>query len=424
MNLDPTSTNRLLARSGGQPGRWRRKLLPILLVLILLAAGLAWVLLRHEPAAQTGPRGRFGAGGPIPVVAAKVVRGDIPIALNELGTVTPLAMVTVRTQIAGQLVEVGFQEGQEVKTGDFLAQIDPRPYQRQLDQYQGQLGRDSALLKDAKINLERYRTLVQQDSIARQQLDTQDSLVKQYEGAVETDKALVDTARLNLTYCHIVAPVTGRVGLRQVDPGNYVQTSDANGIVVITQMRPISVIFTLPEDNLPAVLKRLAGGASLPATALDRNQSTPLATGLLTTVDNQIDTSTGTVKLRAKFDNADGLLFPNQFVNVRLLVDTLHDVVALPPAAIQRGAPGTFVYLVKPDNTVTVQPVKLGPGTGDLVAVTAGLEPDALVVVDGADKLKDGAQISLPSGGGDAAPAAGGAGDGEHRHQKKPQQQP
>ncbi|HIJ63440.1 MAG TPA: efflux RND transporter periplasmic adaptor subunit, partial [Rhodospirillaceae bacterium] len=324
----------------------------------------------------------------------------------------------VRTQIAGQLIEVAYKEGQEVKTGDFLAQIDPRPYQRQLDQYQGQLQRDGALLAEARINLERYRTLVRQDSIARQQLDTQESLVKQYEGVVETDKAMVDTAKLNLTYCHIVAPISGRVGLRQVDPGNYAQTNDTNGIVVITQMHPISVIFTLPEDNLPAVMKRLAAGASLPVTAFDRSHSTRLGQGMLTTVDNQIDTSTGTVKLRAVFDNADNLLFPNQFVNVRLLVDTLTDQVSIPAAAVQRGAPGTFVYLVKPDNTVAVKPVTLGPGSGDSVSVSDGLDAGDQVVVDGADKLKDGAQITLPAEGGgtDRKPA-----EGEHRHQKKQQ---
>ena len=418
MNLDPTGNKGLFVREA--PGRWRRRLTTVLILASLVGGGTAWYMLHPatQPAAQ---RGRFGAGGPTPVVAATVARGDIPIALNELGTVTPLAMVTVRTQIAGQLLDVGFTEGQEVKAGDFLAQIDPRPYQRQLDQYQGQWQRDIALLADAKINLERYRTLVQQDSIARQQLDTQSSLVKQYEGAVETDKALVDTAKLNLTYCHIVAPVTGRVGLRQVDPGNYVQTNDTNGIVVITQMHPISVVFTLPEDNLPAVMKRLAGGAALPVTAYDRSQTTKLGDGVLATVDNQIDTSTGTIKLRAKFENADGLLFPNQFVNVRLLVDTLKDVVAMPTAAIQRGAPGTFVYQVKPDNTVAVQPVKLGPASGDSVAVTSGLEAGDQVVVDGADKLKEGAQVTLPAGNGNQKP--GGEqkpeGGGEHRHQKK-----
>jgi len=423
MNLDPNRSEGLLVRKA--PARWRRRLVPTLVAVVLVGAGVAWFTLRpHDQ--QAPQRGRFGAGGPTPVVAATVARGDIPITLNELGTVTPLAMVTVRTQIAGQLLEVGFTEGQEVKAGDFLAQVDPRPYQRQLDQYQGQLQRDTALLADAKINLERYRTLVQQDSIARQQLDTQGSLVKQYEGAVETDKAMVDTAKLNLTYCHIVAPVTGRVGLRQVDPGNYVQTNDTNGIVVITQMHPISVVFTLPEDNLPAVMKRLATGATLPVTAFDRSQTTRLGHGMLATVDNQIDTSTGTIKLRAIFENADALLFPNQFVNVRLLVDTLKDVVAIPTAAIQRGAPGTFVYQVRPDSTVAVQPVKLGPGSGDSVAVTSGLEAGDQVVLDGADKLKDGAQVTLPAEKGEQKPGADQKpeGGGEHRHQKKQQQQP
>ena len=417
MNLEPTGDKSLPGVYARRPSRWRRRLVPILIAVIAVGAGATWFVLRPE-APQPAQRGRFGAGGPTPVVAAKVARGNIAIALNGLGTVAPLATVTVRTQIAGQLIEVAYKEGQEVKTGDFLAQIDPRPYQRQLDQYQGQLQRDSALLREARINLERYRTLVQQDSIARQQLDSQDSLVKQYEGTVETDKALVDTAKLNLTYCHIVAPITGRIGLRQVDPGNYVQTNDTNGIVVITQMHPISIIFTLPEDNLPAVMKRLAGGAVLPVAAFDRSHSARLGQGMLATVDNQIDTSTGTVKLRALFDNADSLLFPNQFVNVRLLVDTLADQVTIPSSAVQRGAPGTFVYLVKPDNTVTVKPVKLGPGSGDSVSVSEGLDAGDQVVVDGADKLKEGAQITLPAEGGatDRKPA-----EGEHRHQKKQQ---
>ena len=406
MNADQ-SKSRFGGTSAGP--RWGRRAL----LLGIVAAGIgaaAFIILR--PHTQV-PQGRKFGGGAMPVVAATAHKGDIEISLNALGTVTPLATVTVKTQIAGQLTQIGFQEGQTVKAGDFLAQIDPRPFETQLQQYQGQLARDQALLKDAQINLSRYDKLLAEDSIARQTRDTQDSLVKQYEGAVTTDQGQINNAKLNLAYCHIVAPVTGRVGLRQVDVGNYVQTSDANGIVVITQMRPITVIFSLPEDNLPAILSRLHQGAALPVTAYDRGQTTKLATGQLLTVDNQIDTATGTVKLRAQFDNPDEMLFPNQFVNATLLVDVQKDATVVPNAAIQRGAPGTFVYLINPDNTVSVRPVSLGAGAGELVSVRSGLEPGDRVVIDGADKLRDGAPVTVPTG--DAEQKAPG---GEHRNRK------
>jgi multidrug efflux system membrane fusion protein len=285
-----------------------------------------------------------------------------------------------------------------------LAQIDPRPYQVALAQAEGQLAKDQAVLKNSELDLARYKTLVAQNSIARQTLDTQAALVQQNRGTVQADQAQVDTQKLNLTYCRIVAPISGRVGLRQVDPGNYAQTSDPNGIVVITQLQPISVIFTLPEDNLPAVQRRLNSGATLTVTAYDRTGANKLDTGTLQTLDNQIDTSTGTVKLRAAFDNKEQLLFPNQFVNIRLLVDTLHDATTVPSAAIQRGSPGTFVYIVKPDDTVAAQPVTLGPSDNQRVAVTKGVEPGQAVVTDGADRLKDGAKVRLAGAG---APAAG-----------------
>ena len=373
--------------------RWSR--IFWLLFAVLVVGGLAWVILRPQ-AAPPHRGGRFGTGGPMPVVAATARKDDMPVTLDGLGAVTPLATVTVRTQINGQLMQIAFTEGQEVNKGDFLALVDPRPYQAALDQLQGQLQRDQALLQNARLDLTRFQTLVAQNSIAIQQRDTQASLVRQLEGTVAADQAQVENAKLNLAYCRIVAPVSGRVGLRQVDQGNYVQVSDANGIVVITQIKPISVIFTLPEDNLPAILNRLHAGATLPVTAFDRSQTTKLATGTLTTLDNQIDTSTGTVKLRAQFDNEDETLFPNQFVNARLLVNTLHDATVLPTAAIQRGAPGTFTYVIKPDDTVSVQPVKLGPGNGERVAILDGLAPGDKVVVDGADKLRDGAKITLP----------------------------
>jgi multidrug efflux system membrane fusion protein len=303
----------------------------------------------------------------------------------------------VKTQINGRLVSIGFQEGQLVKAGDFLAQIDPRPYQIALEQALAQLVRDTALLSDARIDLARYQTLMAQDSIPRQQLDTQEYLVHQYEGTVKADEAATDNARLNLEYCRIVAPVSGRVGLRQVDQGNYVQTSDAGGIVVITQIQPISVIFTLPEDNVPAVVKRLGAGATLPVSAYDRALTSKLATGTLLTLDNQIDTTTGTVRLRALFENGDGSLFPNQFVTALLLVDTLKGATLLPSAAIQRGAPGTFVYVVDDGRVVRLRPVKLGPTDGQRTASQSGVSPGERVVVDGADKLRDGAKVTLAS---------------------------
>ncbi|MBV8789513.1 MAG: MdtA/MuxA family multidrug efflux RND transporter periplasmic adaptor subunit, partial [Mycobacterium sp.] len=367
------------------------------------------------PGAASGARtGRFGRGGANamanmaqPVHVAAATQGEMPVVLTALGTVTPLATVTVKTQINGQLVEVAFKEGQSVEKGDFLAQIDPRPYQVALAQAEGQLAKDTAALKNAEVDLARYRTLVAQNSLARQTLDTQAATVQQNRGVVQADQAQVDAQKLNLTYCRIVAPVGGRVGLRQVDPGNYVQTSDANGIVVITQLQPISVIFTLPEDSLQTVLKRLHDSAVLQTTAFDRTGASKLDAGRLETIDNQIDPTTGTVKLRAAFDNHDLLLFPNQFVNVQLLVETMQGATVIPVSAVQRGAPGTFVYVVKDDSTVAAIPVTLGPGQGAQVAVTKGLQPGQMIVTDGADRLKDGAKVTLA--GGNRQNAAGGA---------------
>lgn len=376
------------------------------LALALLAIGAAAYFYFPHPETPRERAGRFGAPGPMPVAVATVEKGNIAVNLRALGTVTPLATVTVKTQINGQLTQIAFKEGQMVKQGDLLAQIDPRPYQLQLEQAEGQLQRDQALLKNAQLDVVRYRTLVKQDSIARQQLDTQEALVRQYEGTVAADQAQVDNAKLNLVYCRITAPVTGRVGLRQVDQGNYVQTSDANGIVVITQLQPITVLFTLPQDNLPAIMKRLRAGATLPVTAYDRSSTVALAKGVLTTVDNQIDVATGTVKLKAQFDNEDEALFPNQFVNVELLVDTLSDVPVLPAAAVLRGAPGTYVYAVNPDSTVSVRTVKLGPAEGERVAVLGGIDPGTRVVVEGTDRLRDDAKVTIPEPAGSGAKAA------------------
>jgi membrane fusion protein, multidrug efflux system len=400
---------------------WPRAILWVMLLAAIVGAAAIYLpRLVHKPGPGGG--GRVVSGGPTPVGVATAQTGDMPVTLSGLGTVTPLAVVTVKTQINGYLMSVGFEEGQHVKKGDFLAQIDPRPYQVALEQAQAQLAKDQASLKDAELDLKRYDTLVAQNSIATQTRDTQVATVGQDRAQIMLDQAQIDTQKLNLTYCHIISPVTGRVGLRQVDPGNYVQTSDANGIVIVTQLQPISVIFTLPEDNLPEVLKQWHAGARLQSTAYDRSNTIQLAVGQLDTIDNQIDTTTGTVKLRATFANSDENLFPNQFVNIKLLVNTLQNTVLVPTSAIQRGAPGTFVYLVEPNNTVAVQTVKLGPGDGQRVAILSGLQAGAEVVDDGADRLKDGAKITI-------APPPGSVGQamaqqkgrlphsGQHRHQ-------
>jgi membrane fusion protein, multidrug efflux system len=379
------------------PGRVRRSRVRLILwwtVALVVAATAIWVIPRPGNGPHRGG-GRMATTGPVPVEVAPVEKGDMPISLSQIGSVTPLATVTVKTQINGYLTQVAFQEGQTVNKGDFLAQIDPRPYQVALAQAEGRLAKDQALLKNAVLDLGRYKTLLAQNSIAKQTHDTQASLLAQLQATVKSDQAQIDAQKLNLLYCHIVSPVTGRLGLRQVDPGNYVQTSDPNGIVVVTLLQPISVIFTLPGDNLAKVMKQVRTGAKLQVTAYNRAGTVELGKGTLETVDNQIDTTTGTVKLRAIFDNQQEILFPNQFVNVQLLVDTMHDVEIVPTAAIQRGAPGTFVYLVKPDHTVAAQPVKLGPTNHQHTAILAGLRPGESVVVDGVDRLRDGAKIAL-----------------------------
>jgi multidrug efflux system membrane fusion protein len=369
---------------------------------LAVVAGAGWYITTQmtttQPTAARG--GRFGQGQATPVGIATAAKGDIPIVIKALGTVTPLATVTIKTQITGQLVQVEFTEGQAVKQGDLLAVVDPRPYEVALQNANGTLAKDEALLKNAQIDLQRYQTLVKQDSIARQQFDTQAALVRQYEAQLITDRAVVDNAKLNLAYTRITAPITGRIGLRLVDKGNYVTMGDASGICVITQVQPISVLFTIPEDALPPVRKRLREGAELPVTVLDRAQKNQLGQGKLATIDNQIDTTTGTVKLRAQFDNEDETLFPNQFVNVRLLSDTVKGATVVPVAAIQRGQPGTFVYLVKADDTVAIRVIETGATDGEKIAVVKGLEVGEQVVIDGVDRLRDGAKIRRPGGGG------------------------
>ena len=399
MSIDSTDRARRPARPRGT----KRAMLIVLVVAALLAAGGYWLAhssAENPPArggrgARGGPGGPGGAGGlPMPVAVAKVANGDINITLNALGTVTPLRSVTITAQVAGNLLKVNYKEGQMVKEGDALAEIDPRPYQAQLTQFEGALARDEALLANSKIDLDRYTTLFAQDSIAKQQLDSQKSLVHQYEGTVKSDQGQIDNAKVNISYTKIMAPVTGRVGLRQVDPGNNV--SVGSSIVVITQLKPIDVLFTIPEDNLPPVLKKMHAGDKLSADAYDRAGTTKLATGSLASLDNQVDTSTGTVKAKAEFINDDESLFPNQFVNVRLLLDVMHNAIVIPTSALERGASGLFVYVVQPDHTVQVRNIKTGPTEGEKVAVTDGLQIGETVVTSGADRLRDGSTVELP----------------------------
>jgi multidrug efflux system membrane fusion protein len=381
-------------------GRRRSRLRPILLVLglLLLGIGAWWLLAPHG----TGKPGRPVAPAQ-PVGAARIATADLPVVLQGLGTVTPLATITVQTQINGQLMAVGFQEGQIVQKGDLLALIDPRPYQVALDQAEGTLEHDQQLLAQAQSDLQRYQQLNRQDSIAKQQVTDQEFLVKQDAGTVKVDQAAVASAQLNLVYCHITAPVTGRVGLRLVDPGNYVQTSNTTGLVVLTQLQPISVIFVLPEDDIAEVWQEVRAGQKLQVTAYNRTNAKLIGTGTLTSVDNEVDTTTGTVKLRATFPNADESLFPNEFVNARLLVRTLPNVTVAPVAAVQNGAPGSFVYLIKPDNTVAVQKVTTGVTEGDQVQILSGVKPGDTVVVDGADRLRDGSKVQIAPDQGDQA---------------------
>ena len=383
-----------------KPRSGRRFVLISLLVLLGLAAVVWWT--RQGGAPQQGGGGRNAA--PMSIVPEVVGTGDIGINLNGLGTVTSLATITVRTQISGYLMRVVFTEGDEVKKGGLLAEIDSRPYEAALAQAKGQLARDEAMLKGAQVDLARYQGLAAQNAVPHQTLDTQVALVAQNQGTVEADKAAVKSAEVNLQYTRILSPIDGRVGLRQVDQGNYVTPGDTNGLVVITQLKPISVLFTVPEDNLPAIANRINSGAVLPVTAFDRSAANKIAEGTLKTFDSQIDPTTGTIKLRAEFPNEDRVLFPNQFVNVRLLLDTHKDVTTISTAGVQRGVPGTFVYLINPDSTVSVRPVQLGVTDGDRVEVVSGLKSGERIVIDGADKLRDGAKIIVRSETGTPAP--------------------
>src|SRR5438067_9402189 len=395
---------------------------------IVLVAALAvggyyywqWRMAPSPTAAAGATKGgaRGAQGGPTPVVATAATQGDIDVIVNGLGTVTPLRTVAVKTRVDGELVRVLFEEGRLVKAGELLAEIDPRAFQVQLQQAEGQLARDRALLENARLDLERYNTLFQQDSIAKQQVDTQASLVRQYEGAIRVDASQVENARLQLAYARITAPVSGRLGLRQVDPGNIVHAGDANGIVVITQLEPISVLYTIPQDLLPAVMKRLQSGDAIAVEAWDREQTMKLADGALASADNQVDPQTGTLKLKAHFANSDHALFPQQFVNVRMKLDTLHDSVIVPAAAVQRGSQGMFVYVVQPDQTVALRTVKLGPADGQRQSIADGVKPGEQVVTDGTDRLRPGSQVEVASARPEIKPPAGappGKGAGRRR---------
>lgn len=380
------------------PRRRRRNFTAVWLVLVagLVYAGYHYyeVSQQKKQAAAAAQTAR-AANRAISVVPAAVRTGDIPVYLRGLGTVAPFNTVVVKSRVDGQLIAIHFTEGELVHKGDLLAEIDPRPYQVQLEQAQGQQARDTAQLNDAQANLARYQALWKEGVIAKQQLDTQAASVKQFEGALEADQAGIDSAKLQLTYSKITAPITGRIGLRLVDVGNIVHASDANGLVVIDQMQPIAVFFTITADNLPPVLKKLRAGIPLRVDAYDRDDRNKIASGTLLTVDNQIDPTTGTSRLKAEFSNQDGALFPNQFVNCRLLLDTKRNAIIVPAPAIQRGPPGNFVYLIQPGNTVTIRPVTIGITEGDNVEIDQGLTVGDRVVVEGQDKLQDGSKIDL-----------------------------
>ena len=399
---------------------WRARIIGVTVTLVILVV-IASIVIRSRGAPGPGPGpggGPPGAGpgpgfpgprdAPVAVAVAPVTRGDVAINIPALGTVTPLATVTVKSQIAGQLTRIAFKEGQMVRAGDFLAEIDPRPYRAALDQARATLKRDQALLENSKVDMQRYQNLIKENAIAQQQLDTQVALVDQYAGTVGADQAAIETAEVNLAYTHITSPVSGRVGLRQVDAGNYVTPQDGNGLLVVTQLQPISVIFPIPADYMSDITARLRNGASLPVSAFDRTNTRKLADGALQTIDNVADTTTGTVKLRALFDNKDGSLYPNEFVNVRLQETVLHDQLIIPAAGVHHGSgdTATFAYVVnRQQATVAVRPITLGTSDGDHVAVTAGVAAGDMVVTEGADRLRDGAKVMLPGAAPPARPA-------------------
>ena len=376
--------------------RWVWLLAAVCLIAIVV---YAYFIYSDRMPSVAGKQGTAPPARAMPVVTATSAKGDINIYLTGLGSVTPLNTVTVKSRVDGQLMKVLFKEGQVVDRGALLAEIDPRPFEAQLTQAVGQMARDQALLANARLDLQRYHDLAAEDSIAKQQYDTQKSLVRQLEGTVKVDQGQIDTAKLQIIYSRITAPISGRIGLRLVDPGNIVRATDTNGLAVITELQPITVIFTIPEDNLPPVLAKLKSGERMPVIALNREQTKKIAEGYLLTVDNQIDPSTGTVRLKALFPNKDNELFPNQFVNARLLLGVKKGTTVVPTSALQQSTRGTFVYVVTPELTAAVRAVKTGPSEGDNVSIDEGLSPGELVVVEGADRLREGNKVELQGQG-------------------------
>lgn len=373
----------------------RRRRIAWLIGLAVVIGLIVWVI-HHRMASHARPGMFAGMGGPLPVSVAKVSTADVPVVIDGLGTVTPLATVNVRPQVNGPIVKIAFKEGQSIQKGGLLAEIDPRPYQAALDQALGQLGRDQAGLAGARTDLVRYKQLLAQNSVAQQTYSDELATVNQDMAAVAADKAAIETARLNLSYCQVTSPVAGVVGLRQVDVGNLVQANQTTPIVAVTQMHPMSVLFTVPQNDLSRIFQQVHGGEKLTVQAWTSDWQRLIATGTLSSLDNQINTSTGTLQLRALFDNAKSELFPNEFVNVKLIVDTLKNQIVVPGAAVQNGPSSNFVYIVNPDHTVTMRTVTTGPTDGQNIAILKGLTPGLTVVTDGADQLKDGAKVLLP----------------------------
>jgi multidrug efflux system membrane fusion protein len=383
----------------------------IILAFVGLALGARWL-------AKSGGD-RRGGRPPAAVNIAPATKGDMPVTVAALGTVQPIVTATVRTQLSGVLFKIMFQEGQMVRQGQILAQIDQRPYKLALDQARANLARDQAQLVAARLDLNRYQTLLKQDSIASQQVDTQRATVGQLVGTIAADRAAIGTAALNLDYTAIKAPISGRVGIRQVDIGNYLTPSDTNGVAIITQIDPIDVSFAVPQAQLSAIGQGAGAGSGLAVEARDQNNATRLATGRFLTFDNQVDATTGTVKAKARFANAGNVLFPGAFVNVSMLVQTLHDVVTVPVSAVRHGSQGDFVFVVKPDNTVKLTVVKVGPSTADRLAILSGLDAGTPVVIEGADGLEDGASINKGGKRGGANGNRGGQGGGERQHHRR-----
>src|SRR6266850_1081788 len=365
------------------------------IALLVAVVGAGTLALFGPWRSTAGAQGGVPAPPRVPVVAAAARTRDVGVYLNGLGTVTPLNTVTVKSRVDGELIAVRFQEGQIVSSGELLAEIDPRPFEAQLTQFEGQLERDQALLDNARLDLTRFQELVKTDAVPRQQLDTQVSLVHQLEGTVKNDQGQIDATKVQLVYCRITSPIAGRVGLRLVDSGNIVHAADTGGLVIITQLQPITVIFTIPEDSIPTVLAQLGRGVRLPVQAYDREQRRRLAEGALLTIDNQVDPTTGTVRLKAQFPNTDNRLFPSQFVNARLLIETRRGATVVPTAAIQQSTRGSFVYVLRPDQTVGVRQVTVGVTDGDDVSIERGLAVGEQVVVEGAERLRDGSAIEL-----------------------------